>query len=193
MRKVEVTLPSRPTAGPASRLLATLAALAIGGALVAGCAGSTSTQAPVTTGSGPATQTSVATAAPTTAGQLTATPAPSIGGAIVFQPATFSCADSTTPLTITWTLGPSVTGDQPILYEWDGSLGQGGQEPTPVSDAGFVHEQDGTWQQTENTTGSELCASVGLSAGDHTWQVVQGNSDGTAGATLAQGSFTATP
>ena len=184
MRKVEVTLPSRPPSGPASRLSVTLAVLAIGGALVAGCAGSSATQAPV------------ATATPTTAGQATAspaTPAPSIGGAIVFQPATFSCADSTTPLTITWTLGPSVTGDQPILYEWDGSLGQGGQAPTPVSEAGFVHEQDGTWQQTENTTGSELCASLSLSTGDHTWRVVKGNSDGTAGATLAQGSFTATP
>jgi len=142
----------------------------------------------------PAPATPTAAAATQAATPAPATPtAAAAGNSIVFSPASFSCADSKTPLTITWTLAATTSGDLQILYEWDGSLGQGGQAPRAVSAAGFTMQSDGSWQQTESTTGADLCSNLGLKTGSHTWSVVQAQSDGTPGTLVAQGSFTVTP
>jgi hypothetical protein len=133
-------------------------------------------------------------ATPTTPAAGPATPtAAAAGNSIVFSPSTFNCSDSKTPLTITWTLAAATSGDLQILYEWDGSLGQGGQAPRAVSAAGFTKQPDGSWQQTESTTGADLCSNLGLKTGSHTWSVVQAKSDGTPGEQVAQGSFTVIP
>ena len=179
--------------------------------LAAACSNSTATFPPAATPTATPAVTAVATEAPATvaatqaATRAPATPtaatsrytgpshAAAAGNSIVFSPSTFSCSDSKTPLTITWTLAAGTSGDLQILYEWDGSLGQGGQTPQTVSAAGFTKQSDGSWQQTESTTGADLCSNLGLKSGSHTWSVVQAQSDGTPGKLVAQGSFTVTP
>jgi hypothetical protein len=168
--------------------------------LAAACSNSTATFPPAATPTATPAVTAVATEAPATvaatqaATRAPATPtAAAAGNSIVFSPSTFSCSDSKTPLTITWTLAAGTSGDLQILYEWDGSLGQGGQTPQTVSAAGFTKQSDGSWQQTESTTGADLCSNLGLESGSHTWSVVQAQSDGTPGKLAAQGSFTVTP
>jgi hypothetical protein len=164
--------------------------------LAAACSSSTATFLPTQT---PAATPAPATQAATVAATQAATPAPATptaaaaGNSIVFSPSTFSCSDSKTPLTIAWTLAAATSGDLQILYEWDGSLGQGGQAPRAVSAAGFTKQSDGSWQQTESTTGADLCSNLGLKSGSHTWIIVQAQSDGTPGKLVAQGSFTVTP
>jgi hypothetical protein len=175
--------------GPASRVAAGVAALVLGSAaLLAGCSSSTATLPP------PAA-TSVVTGVPVgTATVAPGTPAAAAAtSAIVFVPATFSCSDGTTPVGITWTLAGGFSGDMQILYEWDGSLGQGGQMPQALTDAGFTQQSDGSWQQVQNSTGADLCTNLGLTAGSHTWTVVKAGADGAPGPVLAQGSFTVTP
>jgi hypothetical protein len=180
--------------GSASRIFAAVAALALGSALLlAGCAASTATLPPAPT----AEPTQAVTGAPagtaaTGATAVPATPVVAATSAIAFVPATFSCSDATTPVGITWTLTGNLTGDTQILYEWDGSLGQGGQMPQALTDAGFSQQSDGSWQQAQNSTGADLCQNLGLSTGSHTWTVMKAQSDGTPGAVLAQGSFTVT-
>jgi hypothetical protein len=178
--------------GSASRVVAAAAALALGSAvLLAGCASSAPTLAPLIT---PA-PTQLLTGAPLgTPGATTVPTAPAVAAtsAIVFVPSTFSCSDATTPVGITWTITGGLAGDTQILYEWDGSLGQGGQTPQALTDAGFAQQPDGSWQQAQNSTGSDLCQNLGLSVGSHTWTVMKAGADGTPGAVLAKGSFTVT-
>jgi hypothetical protein len=190
----------RSAAAPGRRTAARLG-VALGVALLAAaCSSGTATLPPVGTPAATPAVTAVATeAAATVAATQAATPAPATptaaaaGNSIVFSPSTFSCSDSKTPLTVTWTLAAGTSGDLQILYEWDGSLGQGGQTPKTVSAAGFTKQSDGSWQQTESTTGSELCSNLGLTSGSHAWSIVQAQSDGTPGKVVAQGSFTVTP
>jgi hypothetical protein len=197
-------MPSRPSPVRTGRAAWTAVVLTIAGVLLfAGCAGSTATPSSVTTATPTQATTAAATeAAPTvvptiattatTATTSVATAAPA-RGSIVFAPSTLSCADSETIVTITWTLAPGTSGDQEILYEWDGSLGQGGQMPKAVSAAGFTSLSNGGWKQSQTTTGFDVCSSLGLTVGGHTWSVLQANADGTPGAILAQGSFSVTP
>jgi hypothetical protein len=203
--------PWRPSPGPAGRVTWAAVVLSIGSVLlVAGCAGSAATptlaaatgptQAPTATATeAPPTQAPTATtteAPPTVVSTVTTTPATATavpaGGSIVFAPPTLSCSDSETTVTITWTLGAGTSGDQQILYEWDGSLGQGGQVPKAVSAAGFTHQSNGSWRQTETTTGYDLCSNLGLTVGSHTWSVVQARADGTPGPVIAKGAFKVT-
>jgi hypothetical protein len=191
----------RQSAAAAGRRTAARLGVALGVALLAAaCSSGTATLPPAATPSAtPAATEAAATVAATVAATQAATPAPATptataaGNSIVFSPSTFSCSDSKTPLTITWTLAAGTSGDLQILYEWDGSLGQGGQTPQTVSAAGFTKKSDGSWQQTESTTGSDLCSNLGLTSGSHAWSVVQSQSDGTPGKLVAQGSFTVTP
>lgn len=190
----------RSAAAPGRRTAARLG-VALGVALLAAaCSSGTATLPPAAAPAATPAVTAVATdAAATVAATQAATPAPATptaaaaGNSIVFSPSTFSCSDSKTPLTVTWTLAAGTSGDLQILYEWDGSLGQGGQTPQTVSAAGFTKQSDGSWQQTESTTGSDLCSNLGLDSGSHAWSVVQAQSDGTPGKLVAQGSFTVTP
>jgi len=176
---------SSPTPAQPTAATATQAATPAPATPTAAAATQAATRAPATPTAAAATQ--AATRAP-------ATPtAAAAGNSIVFSPSSFSCSDSKTPLTITWTLAAGTSGDLQILYEWDGSLGQGGQAPRAVSAAGFTGQSDGSWQQTESTTGADLCSNLGLTSGSHTWSVVQAQSDGTPGKLVAQGSFTVTP
>jgi hypothetical protein len=205
--------PSRISSGPAGRVTWAAVVLTVGSVLLfTGCAGSAATSPPAAT-TGPTQAATAATEAPTTAATeapttaataapptivstVRTTPAPGTavpaGGSIVFAPSTVSCSDSETTVTITWTLAPGTSGDQTILFEWDGSLGQGGQVPKAVSTAGFTQQSNGSWRQTENTTGFDLCSSLGLTAGRHTWSVVQAKADGAPGPVMAQGAFTVT-
>jgi hypothetical protein len=193
----------RSALGPGGRTGARLG-VALGVALLAAaCSSSAATFPPTQTPAATPAVTTVGTEAATTLAPATqaATPAPApatpttpaAGNSIVFSPSTFSCSDAKAPLTITWTMAAGTSGDLQILYEWDGSLGQGGQAPRAVSAAGFSKQSDGSWQQTESTTGADLCSNLGLTSGSHTWTVVQAQSDGTPGKLVAQGSFTVTP
>jgi hypothetical protein len=199
-------MPPRASSVPAGRAAWTAAMLTLGSVLLfAGCAGSTATAtqaAPTqaatatvatTTDAAPTVTTAATAAAPTAAATTpaAATAAPA-RGSITFAPSTISCADSETIVTITWTLAPGTSGDQAILFEWDGSLGQGGQMPKAVSAAGFTRQTNGSWKQSETTTGFDICTNLGAKVGSHKWSVVEAQSDGTPGAVLAEGSFKAT-
>ena len=205
----EFNAPWRQGSGSVRRVAWAPVVLTIGVALLfAGCAGSATTPAPTAT-TAPTQAVTATTTAPnqavtaaateaaptvvstTTTAPATAAPVPA-GGSIVFAPSTFSCSDSETIVTITWKLGAGTSGDQQILYEWDGSLGQGGQMPKAVSTAGFARQSNGSWRQTETTTGFDLCSNLGLKAGSHVWSVVMAQGDGTPGPILAKGPFTVT-
>jgi len=156
------------------------------------------TQTPATTTTEPVQTSVVATPtasspSPTTAASATATRQPGGGGSVTFKPSTFSCSNSSTPVLITWTLTGRLSGGQLIMYEWDGSLGQGGQTPQTIENAGFEKQSNGSWSMGESTTGGDLCSSLGLKAGTHTWVVVEASSGGTPGAVIASGTFTVTP